>query len=497
MSLSNANNRNDYVGNGAVDTYNYTFRIFDEDDIRVLVRNTSDVETTLTKTTDYTVTGVGASGGGTIVLVNASQSWLDAGGDLLTDYVLTIRRVLSVVQETDIRNQGAFYPEIHEDQFDKLVMIAQQQQDELDRSFKLPQTILASTFDTTMPASMVGNAGAQLLVNATGDGFDTGATVVSIAAHEADTTNIHGITDTSLLLDTTNTKTVTNKSMSGATNTFTAIPLSTAVTGTLPVANGGTGQSTYTNGQLLIGNTTGNTLDKATLTAGTGITITNGSGTISIASTATDPTVQTFTSGTAATYTTPANCTRIDVEIVGGGAGGGGCASSAAAAGAAGGGGGGGYCFKRYNSPAATYTYTVGAAGTGGAAGNNNGTNGGNTTFDVMTAGGGNLGFGSGAAASPSFVAGGGGGTASGGDINIGGGAGGHGAKGSANEAYGGHGGSSFFAGQIIGAIDATAAGNPGNGNGGGGAGGVNINNGGTRAGGDGTVGLIRVTEYY
>lgn len=54
--------------------------------------------------------------------------------------------------------------------------------------------------------------------------------------------------------------------------------------GTLNVANGGTGQTTYTNGQLLIGNTTGNTLTKATLTAGTGITITNGTGSITIAS---------------------------------------------------------------------------------------------------------------------------------------------------------------------------------------------------------------------
>jgi len=52
---------------------------------------------------------------------------------------------------------------------------------------------------------------------------------------------------------------------------------------TVGVAYGGTGQTTYTDGQLLIGNSTGNTLAKATLTAGSGITITNGSGTIEVA----------------------------------------------------------------------------------------------------------------------------------------------------------------------------------------------------------------------
>ena len=52
---------------------------------------------------------------------------------------------------------------------------------------------------------------------------------------------------------------------------------------TIGSAYGGTGQTSYTNGQLLIGNTATGGLAKATLTAGTGITITNGGGTISIA----------------------------------------------------------------------------------------------------------------------------------------------------------------------------------------------------------------------
>jgi hypothetical protein len=84
----------------------------------------------------------------------------------------------------------------------------------------------------------------------------------------------------------------------GTGNGFTAVtgPTTSLKTFTLPdasatiltdnaavtVAQGGTGQTSYTNGQLLIGNTTGNTLTKATLTGGTGITITDGTGSIQI-----------------------------------------------------------------------------------------------------------------------------------------------------------------------------------------------------------------------
>jgi len=70
----------------------------------------------------------------------------------------------------------------------------------------------------------------------------------------------------------------------GTNASWDAVSLSTAdITGTLGVANGGTGQTSFTNGQLLIGNTTGNTLTPATLTAGSGVTITNGSGAITLA----------------------------------------------------------------------------------------------------------------------------------------------------------------------------------------------------------------------
>ena len=69
------------------------------------------------------------------------------------------------------------------------------------------------------------------------------------------------------------------------------------IIGTLAVNQGGTGQTSYTNGQLLIGNTTGNTLTKATLTAGTGVSVTNGAGSITLTNTAPDQTVA-ISSGT-------------------------------------------------------------------------------------------------------------------------------------------------------------------------------------------------------
>lgn len=82
----------------------------------------------------------------------------------------------------------------------------------------------------------------------------------------------------------------------GVAPSYGKIGLTTHVSGTLPIGNGGTGVTgTPSNGQLLIGNGTGYTV--ANLTQGSGVTITNSSGGITIAATGTGGTV-TSVSGT-------------------------------------------------------------------------------------------------------------------------------------------------------------------------------------------------------
>lgn len=151
MTVSSTTNRNDAVGNGATSIFPYTFRIFSNTDLQVTVRDTDDVETTLALTTDYTVDGVGDAAGGNVTLVDAGQAWLDVDGDLLTGFIITIRRVRPFTQETDIRNQGDFFPEVHEDTFDQLLMLLQQVQNDIQGALRLPETVDPATVDTTIP----------------------------------------------------------------------------------------------------------------------------------------------------------------------------------------------------------------------------------------------------------------------------------------------------------------------------------------------------------
>lgn len=184
MSLETDKNRSDYIGNGAVNQYSYVFKIFNEQNIKVTVRDLNDVETELQIGVDYTVSGVGDEGGGFIVLTDNSQDWIDDNSFLVEDFVLTIRRVVPLTQETDFRNQGSFLPESHEDTFDLSRMIDQQLNEEIGRSVKLPETIPATDFDPSLPSD-IQDPDRVFLTNETGDGFRMGPTASDIENAQA------------------------------------------------------------------------------------------------------------------------------------------------------------------------------------------------------------------------------------------------------------------------------------------------------------------------
>ncbi len=145
MTVSTEVSRNDYIGGGPDLPFN--FRVFEATDLKVVkVVVATGVESDLVLDTDYSVTGVGDAEG-SITLIDAGVA-----ADLLAgDIHVSIIRNMELVQPTDIRNLGDFLPEVHEDEFDRIVMQLQQQKDDLKRSYKLPKTEAGSDALTIVP----------------------------------------------------------------------------------------------------------------------------------------------------------------------------------------------------------------------------------------------------------------------------------------------------------------------------------------------------------
>lgn len=136
MTVSTEVDHNDYTGNGVTTSFPYTFRIFKKSDLVVQVVDLNENITELILDTDYTVTGAGGYSGGNVILMAA----------LANGYQISISRELPVTQETDLRNQGKFFAEVHEDAFDKLTMLIQQVRSWLSLALRKP-SFVANYYD--------------------------------------------------------------------------------------------------------------------------------------------------------------------------------------------------------------------------------------------------------------------------------------------------------------------------------------------------------------
>jgi hypothetical protein len=144
MTVSSTTTKNSYSGNGSLTVFAYGFKIFDEEDIEVILRNdATNTETVQTITTDYSVSNVGNANGGNITFVAAPASGI----------TVVLRRASPLTQTTDYTPNDPFPAESHEDALDKLTFISQQLQEELGRSIKLSRTNTMTSTEFTVGAS--------------------------------------------------------------------------------------------------------------------------------------------------------------------------------------------------------------------------------------------------------------------------------------------------------------------------------------------------------
>ncbi|MEW5149515.1 hypothetical protein [Morganella morganii] len=115
MTVSTELSHEEYTGNGVTTDFDFRFRIFEAKHLVVSIADTNGTERILTNGTDYTLRGVGSYRGGKVILKMP----------LATGWKIGIARDLPAVQETDLRNQGKFFAEVHEDAFDYLTMLIQ------------------------------------------------------------------------------------------------------------------------------------------------------------------------------------------------------------------------------------------------------------------------------------------------------------------------------------------------------------------------------------
>ena len=147
MTVSSTTTKKSYSGDGSTTVFAYGFKIFAAADLKVILRSAAGTETVQTLTTDYSVSNVGNTNGGNVTFVTAPASGV----------TVVIRREAALTQATDYTANDPFPAASHEDALDKLTFLAQQQQEEIDRSIKLSRTNTMTSTEFTVGATTRAN----------------------------------------------------------------------------------------------------------------------------------------------------------------------------------------------------------------------------------------------------------------------------------------------------------------------------------------------------
>ena len=165
MTVSNQNSYISYTGNGSTAAYSWPYKLYAGGDIKAY--------------TVVTATGVATlqtSGGGgtydyTIAYNAVSEAWtVTLNNNLPATHKLYLTRVMDLEQTVDYIEGDAFPATAHEDALDKIVLTQQQQQEQLNRTFKLDQVNTGTTVDI---ATIVSERSGKVL------GFDPSGNLIA------------------------------------------------------------------------------------------------------------------------------------------------------------------------------------------------------------------------------------------------------------------------------------------------------------------------------
>ena len=145
MTITTTTIKNSYSGDGSQDTFAYSFKISADADIQVIIRSATGTETVKTLTTHYTVTGAGTASGGNVVFTS---------GNIPADTeTVVLRRNTTQTQTLDLVENDPFTADSVEGAFDKNLSIAQELQEQVDRSIKISRTNTMTSTDFTTSAT--------------------------------------------------------------------------------------------------------------------------------------------------------------------------------------------------------------------------------------------------------------------------------------------------------------------------------------------------------
>jgi hypothetical protein len=178
-----------FIGNGSTTAFPFSFKVFAASDLVVTRANTSDVESTLTVGTDYTVSlnaNQNTNPGGTVTLTSA----------LVTNFKLVLTSAVPNLQPVDITNNGGFYPKVINDALDRVTIQVQQISLDASRGIKVPLTssltgeqLTEQLFDARDEAAAAASAAASSQTAAAGSetSASSSASTAATKASEAST----------------------------------------------------------------------------------------------------------------------------------------------------------------------------------------------------------------------------------------------------------------------------------------------------------------------